>query len=122
MITIAWHEIISWAFALIAVVLFIVERRKNDGTKYYMAIQGIIKSCSEKMKFYAVQATTAKKQEISITQDYYRFLVESVYTDNLSLMQSLMGIMKAIEPNKEMPFDLPALLDKPSVKGKENEL
>ena len=122
MVTIAWHEVISWTVALVASVLFIVERRKSDGTKYYMSIQGIIKSCAEKMKLYAHLLGETKRGEINANQEHYRILLDSVYTDNLSLMQSLMGTMKAIEPKKEMPFDLDNLLNRSTAVINENDV
>ena len=41
-VTLAGHEIISWALTLASTILCVVERRKNDTTKYYMVLQGIL--------------------------------------------------------------------------------
>ena len=38
MITLSWHEIVSWLVAVVSATLFLVERRKNDNTKYYMVL------------------------------------------------------------------------------------
>ena len=34
MITLSWHELVSWFIAVVSATLFIAERRKNDNTKY----------------------------------------------------------------------------------------
>jgi hypothetical protein len=43
-VTLAGHEIISWALTLASTILCVVERRKNDTTKYYMVLQGILRA------------------------------------------------------------------------------
>ena len=39
MLTLPWHEILSWLVVAVSVTLLVVERRKNDNTKYYMVLQ-----------------------------------------------------------------------------------
>lgn len=61
MITLPWHEALSWVITLVSFTLFIVERRRNDNTKEYMVLQ---------------------------------------------LQEQIMGSMKSLQPDKDMPFDV----------------
>ena len=57
MIYLSWHEIFSWIIAVVSATLFSAERRKNDNkndnTKYYMVLQGILRACGQRSGFLA---------------------------------------------------------------------
>ena len=53
MIYLSWHEIFSWIIAVVSATLFFTERRKNDNTKYYMVLQGILRACGQRSGFLA---------------------------------------------------------------------
>jgi hypothetical protein len=55
MVTIAWHELLSWGLTIISAVLFIYERKRNDGRKYYMVLQGMLRACSKHGRFLVNQ-------------------------------------------------------------------
>ena len=52
-ITLAWHELLSWAAALISATLYLVERRKDGNIKYYMVLQGLLHACRQHAGFVA---------------------------------------------------------------------
>lgn|SRR5574341_907350 len=103
-LTISWVELISWILTVISVVLFILERRKNR--PYYMAVQGILRGLHQKVGFYAAKVAEIKKRtQSTVPKDEYSLFAESVYVDYQSLKQHIMGVLKAIEPDKDFPFD-----------------
>jgi hypothetical protein len=107
MLTVTWTELISWLLTVVSVVLFIVEKQRNSRLPYYMAIQGILRACKEKAGFYATYYSTLKgrSDSQSITKEEFLLFTETVYADYRSLMEHIMGSLKAIEPKKDMPFD-----------------
>lgn len=113
MISVSGRELLSWVVAVISVTLFVtrlvIERKQNPRLSYYMAIQGILRAIKTKAGFHAsqlsrVQARTGAGEETVPVQEYALF-IESVYTDYASLMDHVMGSLKAIEPLKDIPFD-----------------
>ncbi len=72
-----------------------------------MAIQGILRACKQKAGFYAsyYAKTKGRSDKESISKGEYLLLAETIYTDYISLMEHIMGSLKAIEPEKDMPFD-----------------
>jgi len=103
-ITISWIDLISWIFTIVSVVLYILERKKNK--PYYMAMQGILKSLVPKSGFYASKYNELKTRDNkAIPKAEYNLLVETIYVDYQSLKELVMGVMKAIEPDKEMTYD-----------------
>ena len=111
--TVQIHELISWAITLIALTLFYVERKKNNNTSYYMVLQGLLKSCHEKVKVYAHLSGEFEQRDKreSVLKIEHVVLMKTVYSDYFSLMQSIMGFMKAFNPDKDIPFDLNALIN-----------
>ncbi len=107
MLTVSVVELISWFITIVSVILFLVERRKNARLPYYMAIQGILRACKEKSGFYASYLSEVRnRNEVkSIPKEEYMLFISSVYSDYVSLMEHIMGSLKAIEPGKDMPFD-----------------
>ena len=104
MITIKWIDLASWIFFVITVVLYCLERKKNK--TYYRALQGIFKSLQQKAGFYAKKTSELKIRNGKVVpKEEYSLLVESVYTDYQSFKEILMGVIKAIEPGKDMPSD-----------------
>jgi hypothetical protein len=106
-ITVSLVELISWILTVISIVLFILERRKNVRLPYYMAIQGILRACREKAQFYASHLGEIERRDDSrsISKEEYRLLTQTAYTDYTSLMEHIMGSLKAIMPEKDIPFD-----------------
>ena len=106
MITLAWHEILSWGVALVSVTLFLVERRKNDNTKYYMVLQGILRACHQRSGFLASACARFVKSERDPTRDEFSYAIESEYANYVQLQEHIMGSMKSLQPDKDMPFDV----------------
>ncbi|CAG0970135.1 hypothetical protein ANRL4_01198 [Anaerolineae bacterium] len=106
-ISVSLTELISWLITIVSVVLFILERRNNKKQAYYMAVQGILRACKEKAGFYAsyVGQLNRRDRKQTISREEHALFAETIYTDYLALMQHVMGSLKAIEPDKDMPFD-----------------
>jgi len=104
MLTISWVDLISWFLTIISVVLFVLERKKNK--PYYMQIQGVLRALHQKAIFYAAKTGELKKRtQSTIPKDEYLLLIEGVYSDYQSLKQHVMGVLKALEPGQNVPFD-----------------
>ena len=103
-VSVALHEIISWLVAAVSIALFIFERRKNNLTPFYMNLQGILKSCHAKAVFYFQVATHLEQQENPADKKDI-MMWRGVISDFEALKQMVMGVMKAVEPNKDAPFN-----------------
>lgn len=109
-ITVSIYDLISWAVTIVSVMLFIMERRKNNRLPYYMAVQGILKACYKKAGFYMTYRAEIVKRHSGLNSavpfEEHLFLIDTVYSDFVTLMEHIMGSLKAIEPEKDMPFDI----------------
>jgi len=89
--------------------LFIFERRKNSRLPYYMAVQGILRACKSKAGFYGSHASHLKSRHsgknTSVSLEEYILFTDTVTSDFMSLMEHIMGSLKSIEPEKDIPFD-----------------
>ncbi len=103
------YDLISWGITIASVMLFIFERRKNNRTPYYMAVQGILRACNTKAGFYITHVNSLKNRDsensTTVPMPEYLLFAENVYSDFATLMEHIMGCLKAIEPDKDMPFD-----------------
>lgn len=106
MITLPWHEALSWGLTLISFTLFIVERRRNDNTKYYMVLQGILRACHQRSGFLASTIGRFREIERQVPREEFVFVIESEYVNYLQLQEHIMGSMKSLQPDKDMPFDV----------------
>ncbi|WP_092224950.1 hypothetical protein [Desulforhopalus singaporensis] len=115
MINIAWHELISWALVIISSTLFIVEKRSNSQTKNFMMLQGLLQACRKKVMLYAhLQGEIQSHGPENIPKREYALLVKTLYSDHESLMQNIMGCMRAIEPKKGESFNVDEFLNRSS--------
>lgn len=118
MISIEWHEVISWLLTIVSVTLLVYEWRRNPRLSYYMALQGVLRACQEKARFYASRTGELQRRDLpsgqGIPKEEYLLFVSSVYADYVSLMEHIMGTVKAIEPKKDLPFDTVQFLRSPS--------
>ncbi|MFO0752146.1 MAG: hypothetical protein U0411_02320 [Thermodesulfovibrionales bacterium] len=103
-ITLAFHEIISWILTAISFALFIYERKRNNLIPFYMNLQGLLKTCHAKAVFYW-QVANHCKETFHDDSKTNIIMWQSVSTDFEALKQTVMGIMKAVEPNRDMPFN-----------------
>jgi len=103
------YDLISWFITIISLMLFYFERKKNNRLPYYMAIQGILHACKSKAGFYSTHAKNLKNRNIdkatSIPLEEYILFADTVTSDFMSLMEHVMGSLKSIEPEKDIPFD-----------------
>jgi len=103
------YDLISWLVTVISLMLFYFERKKNNRLPYYMAIQGILRACKSKAGFYGTHATHLKNRSngktTSVSIDEYILFTDTVTSDFMSLMEHVMGSLKSIEPEKDLPFD-----------------
>lgn len=108
MITVSIYDLISWLITVISVMLFIFERKRNSRLPYYMAVQGLLRACKQKAGFYGALGSDLRrhsKNPPSQNEKYLLMVVEAAYSDFSTLMEHIMGSLKAIEPEKDMPFD-----------------
>jgi hypothetical protein len=113
MVTVAWHELLSWFLLIVSATLFFYERKRNDGKKYYMVLQGMLRACSKRAEFLANQiGRVAQNSQREVSREEFLLLTHSEYTDKLALMEHVMGAMKAIEPSQDAPFDVAQFLQR----------
>ena len=105
MVTLAWHEIVSWALTVVSVTLFVVERRKNDNIKYYMVLQGLLRACNHRCGFLVNTIERVRQSGREVPRDEFIFVVESEYANYVALQEHIMGSMKSLHPDADIPFD-----------------
>jgi hypothetical protein len=106
-ITVSIHEIISWLLTVAIFTLYLIERRKNSTTPFYMALLGILRACREKSGHLAVLAQSIKKdQRETIPKTEILLYLDISRTEYLAMMQQIMGTMNAIMPETRLPFDV----------------
>jgi hypothetical protein len=106
-ITISIHEIISWLLTVVVVTLYLIERRKNSSTPFYMALQGILRACREKSRHLAVLVKTIKEdQRETIPKSEILLYLDVSQTEYVAMMQQVIGTMKAILPFDSTAYDI----------------
>ena len=68
-ITVSIHEILSWLLTVTVVTLYLIERRKNSATPFFMALQGIRRACREKSGHLAVLAKSIARAGAKVFVD-----------------------------------------------------
>ena len=118
-ITVPIHELVSWLITIVAVTLFIVERKKNVATPSYMALQGILRACDEKNGHYAALASRVQENDKreEIPKSEHLLVLETVQSEYVAMMQNIMGTMKAIQPTIDMSFDAEQFTKKKEHRG-----
>ncbi len=105
-ITVSIHEIISWLLTVAVFTLYLIERRKNSATPFYMALQGILRACREKSGHLVVLAKSIKEDEReAIPKTEILLYLDISQTEYVAMMQQIMGTMKAILPDDNIPYD-----------------
>jgi hypothetical protein len=83
-----------------------------------MTVQGILRACYQKAGFFSTHMSNIKERQrlknTSVPIDEYLLFSETVYSDFSALMEQVMGSLKAIEPNKDLPFDTMAFTQRNS--------
>ena len=106
-ITVSIHEVISWLLAVAVFTLYLIERRKNSSTPFYMALQGILRACREKSRHLAVLAKSIKEdQRETIPKSEILLYLDVSQTEYFAMMQQIMGTMKAILPFDSIGYDI----------------
>jgi len=106
-ITVSIHEIISWLLTVAILTLYLIERRKNSTTPYYLALLGILRACREKSGHLAVLAKSIKEdQRDTIPKTEILLYLDVSRTEYLAMMQQIMGTMNAIMPEERLPFEV----------------
>jgi hypothetical protein len=106
-ISVPIHEIISWLVTVVAVTMYLMERRKNVTAPCYMALQGILRSCLERKGHFAVLAKNLqedKREEIPKTE--FLLTLEIAQTEYFAMMQYVMGTIQAIRLNQDIPLEV----------------
>lgn len=106
-ITVSIHEIISWLLTIAVVTLYLMERRKNSATPFFMALQGILRACREKSGHLAVLAKSIKEDEREVIPKTEILLYLDIsQTEYFAMMQQIVGTMSAILPIDNISFDV----------------
>ena len=123
MMTLSWHEIFSWFIAVVSAMLFFAERRKNDNTKHYMVLQGILRACNQRSGFIAHTMGRLQESKRDVPYAEFEFVLKSEYANYLQLQEHIMGSMKSLQPDKDMPFvDVGGFIRSGSSEGKSENL
>jgi hypothetical protein len=70
-----------------------------------MTLQGILRACDKWAGFYSSTYTMIQSSpNWQITKEEHLMLLRSAYTNSAAMCEHLLGSMKALEPDKEMPF------------------
>jgi len=105
-ITVPFHEIISWLVTVVAVTLFLMERRKNVTAPCYMALRGILRSCLDRKGHYAVLAKNLQAdQRGEIPKTEFLLALDIAQTEYFAMMQYVMGTLNAMQLSQEIPSD-----------------
>jgi hypothetical protein len=100
----------SWALTLASTILLVVERRKNDTTKYYMVLQAILRACHMRAGFLSTNFTRAKDSERAVApREEFILFLESEYVNHVGLQEHIMGSMKSLQPTLTDLSSLPNL-------------
>ena len=105
-IEVSIYEVVSWLIAVVAVTLFLMERRKNVTAPCYKALQGILRSCLErKGHFAALSKNVQEDQRVEIPKTEFLLSLDIAQTEYFAMMQYIMGTMHAIQLNQDVPAD-----------------
>ncbi|CAB1058657.1 hypothetical protein D1BOALGB6SA_3413 [Olavius sp. associated proteobacterium Delta 1] len=106
-ITVSIHEIISWLLTVAVFTLYLIERRKNSATPFYMALQGVLRACREKSGHLAVLTKSIKEdQREAIPKTEILLYLDISQTEYFAMMQQIMGTMNAILPFDSISYDI----------------
>jgi hypothetical protein len=106
-IDVSIHEVISWLVAVVALTLFLMERRKNVTAPCYKALQGILRSCLDRKGHFAMLAKNLqedKREEIPKTE--FLLTLDIAQTEYFAMMQYVMGTIHAIQLNLDIPSEI----------------
>ena len=109
-ITVSIHEIISWLLTVAVFTLYLIERRKNSTTPFYLALQGILKACREKSGHLASLSKSIKEDKREeIPKSEILLYLDISQTEYCAMMQQITGTMKAILPFESVINDIDEL-------------
>jgi hypothetical protein len=106
-IDVSIHEVVSWLVTVVALTLFLMERRKNVAAPCYKALQGILRSCLDWKGHFAVLAKNLqedKREEIPKTE--FLLTLDIAQTEYFAMMQFVMGTIHAIQLNQDIPSEV----------------
>ncbi|MEJ2164614.1 MAG: hypothetical protein P8X90_03725 [Desulfobacterales bacterium] len=106
-ISVPIHEIISWLVTVVAVTMYLMERRKNVTAPCYTALQGILRSCLERKGHFALLAKNLQEDEREeIPKTEFLLTLEIAQTEYFAMMQYVMGTIQAIRLNQDIPLEV----------------
>ena len=71
-----------------------------------MVLQGVLRSCHQRAGFLASRIGRLRQLERDVSRDEFDIFIESEYANSLQLQEHIMGSMKSLHPDKDMPFDV----------------
>ena len=71
-----------------------------------MVLQGLLRACSQRSGFLVHTIERVRESGRQIPIEEFCFVVESEYANYVALQEHIMGSMKSLQPNIDMPFDV----------------
>ena len=71
-----------------------------------MVLQGLLRACNQRCGFLVTTIERVRHSGREIPRDEFCFVVESEYAHYVALQEHIMGSMKSLQPDKDMPFDV----------------
>ena len=109
-VTLAWYEIATGVVGLVttavSTTLYIVERRKTDNTKHYMALQGLLRACDGHAQYLSNRRGVFVEADRDVSREEYELFMMSEYATSYELREHIMGAMKSLQPDQDIPFDV----------------
>jgi hypothetical protein len=103
-------QAIAYGITLVSLILFVIEKRRNNKTSVYMSLQGMLKATYEKHRIHQANwgmllKAQSEKKERDISFEEHKLYVQFVALDYSSQVEQILGIMKSLEIGKDSIFN-----------------
>ena len=108
--TLTIDQIVAYLVTIVSVVLFIIERRKNNKAPIYMALQGLLKAAYAKHKIHQSNwglfiQSKMNQENRNVTLEEHMLYVQMVSLDYDAQIEQILGIMKSLEMKEDSIFN-----------------
>jgi len=106
-LTLGWDQIISYVFAIITAVLFVLERKKNDKKTIYMNLQGQLKAAYTKYNAHkSIYGNAIPRGETDpVSHNEFTQYSQMVILDYNAQIETILGLMKSLDMESNHVFD-----------------
>ena len=106
-LTLGWDQIISYVFAIITTVLFILERKKNDKKPIYMNLQGQLKAAYTKYNAHkSIFGNALPRRETDpVSHNEFTQYSQMVILDYNAQIETILGLMKSLDMKDNQVFN-----------------